>query len=162
MPKIRRRLGETMNASMKTLATNLSTQEISTAWQMANPIQGKDPNICRLDALGAIIKRNEYDKPGQYGWVVEYVLSPAELSNVATIQASPFVGCNLRILQYANYAASESDNRGIYHVRKVMKNDKENNQDSFQIADISQLGLNELQRTFGISNADMERLFPRV
>lgn len=151
-----------MITSMKTLATNLSTQEISTAWQMANPIQRKDPNICRLDALGAIIKRNEYGKPGQYGWVVEYVLSPAELSNVATIQASPFVDCNLRILQYANHAASESDNRGIYHVRKVMKDDKENNQDSFQIADISQLGLNELQRTFGISDADIERLFPRV
>ena len=42
------------------------------AWDKADPISGKNPNLWRRDSLGNKIYKPAYGKAGEHGWEVDH------------------------------------------------------------------------------------------
>ncbi len=50
--------------------TNINKKD--TAWNKADPIKGKNPEVWREDNYGNTIKRGSYGTQGKYGWEVDH------------------------------------------------------------------------------------------
>lgn len=54
---------------------NLTKQELDLIFNKASKIDGCDPNVWRMDASGAIIKRSSYGRDDEwYGWEVDHIV----------------------------------------------------------------------------------------
>jgi len=45
---------------------------VEAVWNMATPIEGRDPDVWRRDVAGKIIKRNELTSKSKYAWNVDH------------------------------------------------------------------------------------------
>lgn len=90
---------------MKAKAENLTKEQIVQAWNWCKLIDGQDGKYIRQDALGAVIKYRDYDHNTEYGWCVEYLLSPTFLESNG-ILTNAFCEENVRVLFVKNYDAN--------------------------------------------------------
>lgn len=95
---------------MKTKATNLTPEQIESAWKTAVVVEGQDPRSIREDFLGAIIHRKDYDVNSQFGWCVEYILSPQLLEHHCGCSVEDaFCEENICVLNKVNYECNKDE-----------------------------------------------------
>lgn len=97
---------------MKTKATNLTSEQIESAWKTAVVVEGQDPRSIREDFLGAIIHRKDYDVYSQFGWCVEYILSPQLLEYYGCSVEDAFCKENTCVLNIMNYGYNMDEHIG--------------------------------------------------
>lgn len=146
---------------MKTRATNLSSEQVEQAWEYAELLANQNPQHIRTDFLGAIIHREDYeDINSEYGWCVEYVLSPTFLAAHGIPTTNIFCEENIRVLNIANQEANRNNNTGHYEARCARCNTMHNQwQQVWQISDITEEGISALQTKFNLSADLVSEIF---
>lgn len=146
------------------MKANLNQQEIDTIWEYAEPIPHIDASKKRLDCLGAIINKEEYNNfTSQYGWCVEYVLSPELLAHEGIPLQNMLCEANVRILHVDNYTLNRGHNIGEF-ARRVVKEGAVNKMCSpvWEVLYTKQEWIQKLQKIFDISDEKIKRMFPLV
>ena len=151
---------------MKAKAENLTKQQIVQAWNWCKLIDGQDGRFIRQDALGAVIKYTDYDSDTEYGWCIEYLLSPTFLESKG-ISTNSFCEENVRVLFLKNYNANIDAPVGKYRIHYTASDNRtaENcpiNESRFawQESSITDDGKIALQNIFGLSDDLMHTIFP--
>ena len=85
------------------MTRELSTEaRIDEAWRKARPAPGRDPRLYRVapDVIQSIIRRDRYDKCGDFGWRIEHG-KPVSYRNSSIEQT-------MKIMQYETYMPDQS------------------------------------------------------
>lgn len=148
---------------MKTKATNLTSEQIESAWKTAVVLEGQDPRFIREDFLGAIIHREDYNVNSKYGWCVEYILSPQLLEHHCGCSVEDaFCEENIRVLFIGNHEANKNECIGHYATRYRANNERQNRyQLVWQNSDISEYGMFVLKKKFHLSDDILRKIFPQ-
>lgn len=59
--------------------SNFSEEQLEEIWRKGRVVDGKDPDVYRKDAAGAIIKKDDRRVDSEYGWEVDHVFPRAKL-----------------------------------------------------------------------------------
>lgn len=87
----------------------ISKEQIDSAWDRAQEVEGRDKGIWRMDPCGALIKRDEYgSRRSEYGWEIDHVVSKAYLLSAGASEEEIDIDENLRAMHWAN-----NDSKGI-------------------------------------------------
>ena len=74
-------------------------QQIEAVWRKGRAVPGNDPNVWRIDACGAWMRRSSHgDRGSQYGWEIDHI-RPNGGDHIS----------NLQPLQWQNNAAKSDD-----------------------------------------------------
>lgn len=52
---------------------------IESVWRKGRAIRDYSPAVWRWDALGAVIRRDEYGTTGRFGWEIDHVVPQARV-----------------------------------------------------------------------------------
>ena len=59
--------------------SDYTEDELTAIWQKGRKIDGMDPNVYRLDAADALMKRGLYGNEGNLGWEVDHIYPKEKL-----------------------------------------------------------------------------------
>ena len=105
--------------------SNFSEETIEAVWKKGRKIDGKDPDVYRLDAAGAIIKKDNRRVNTQYGWEIDHIFPKAKLRDKGIPESKWDDLVNLRPLQADNNRRKGDDYPDYY-------SEKEMNKDTFK------------------------------
>ena len=89
---------------------NLTKQELDLIFNKASKIDGCDPNVWRMDASGAIIKRSSYGRDDEwYGWEVDHIVPRSLLERNGVPEDLINDDRNLRPLNWNNNNSKDDD-----------------------------------------------------
>ena len=114
-----------------------SNEIIEAVWKKGRKIDGKDPDVYRLDAAGAIIKKDNRRVNTQFGWEIDHIFPKAKLKEAGIPEDKWDDLVNLRPFQ-ADNNRKKGDDYPDYYREKVM------NKETFKnITDVTKNTINE-------------------
>lgn len=99
--------------------SNFSNEIIEAVWKKGRKIEGKDPDVYRLDAAGAIIKKDNRRVNTQFGWEIDHIYPKTKLKEAGIPENKWDDLINLRPLQ-ADNNRKKGDDYPDYFREKVM------------------------------------------
>ena len=97
----------------------ITKEQITSAWERALEINGRDKDVWRLDPCGALIKKDEYgNRRSDYGWEIDHVVSKAYLLNAGASEEEIDIDENLRAMHWANNESKDINYPEYLAVRK--------------------------------------------
>lgn len=135
---------------MKKIA-ELTNEQIERAWALAKNIdeEGVSDNL-KSDFLGARIKKDDYNKATEFGWVVEYVLDKDFLDKYSTIDADIFCPENVRVISYFNHSENKYEPKGVYTQKIFWDSGNNLYHKIYNIAYIADSCVDALKEIFGL------------
>jgi hypothetical protein len=102
--------------------SSFSEDIIEAVWKKGRAIDGKDPDVYRLDAAGAIIKKDNRRVNTQFGWEIDHIFPKAKLKDAGVSEDKWDDLINLQPLHADNNRAKGDDYPG-FTTEKVMNNE---------------------------------------
>lgn len=135
---------------MKKIA-ELTNEQIEKAWALAENIDEEGVNdTLKCDFLGARIKKEDYNKCTEFGWVVEYVLDKDFLDKYSTIDADIFCPENVRVISYLNYSENKYEPQGVYAQKIYWEHSRNLYHKIYSVSYIADSCVDALKEIFGL------------
>lgn len=99
--------------------SNFTQEQIDAVWEKGRVIKGKDKDVYRLDAAGAIMKKDNRKNNTQYGWEIDHIFPKKRLTEAGVPENKWDDLVNLSPLQ-ADNNRKKGDDYPDYTREKVM------------------------------------------
>ena len=129
--------------------SNFSNETIEDVWKKGRIIDGKDPDEYRLDAAGAIMKKDNRKVNTQFGWEIDHIFPKAKLKEAGVPEDKWDDLINLRPLQ-ADNNRKKGDDYPSYKSEKVMNEDSFRNITKIQSWRITDAKQEEIKKHFNL------------
>lgn len=131
--------------------SNYSENILEAVWKKGRKIEGKDPDIFRKDAAGAIIKKTDRKVNSEYGWEVDHVFPKAKLEERRVPESKWDDIENLRPF-HADNNRKKSDDYPTYIRGKVMNKETGRNITSLKTKIVNQKVQKEINEHYGFND----------
>ena len=89
--------------------SNFTKEQLEEIWRKGREVEGKNPDVYRMDAAGAIIKKDDRRVESEYGWEVDHVFPRAKLEERGIPETEWDAMVNLRPFHAQNNRRKSDD-----------------------------------------------------
>ena len=130
--------------------SNFTQKQIDDVWEKGREIEGKDKDVYRLDAAGAIMKKDNRQANTQYGWEIDHIFPKKRLKDAGIPEDKWDDLVNLRPLQ-ADNNRKKGDDYPHYTSEKRMNKDTFKNVTEEQSCDVHKSVRASIRKHYGLS-----------